>query len=56
MVVLGERTKAWHEALRIKKELLAQTGHSAEIFRWSSPGAEAFGTLRLTPRPSPSQN
>lgn len=56
VVVLGERTKAWHEALRIKKELLAQTGHSAEIFRWSSPGAEAFGTLRLTPRPSPSQN
>jgi L-arabinokinase len=50
VAILGDRTKVWHEALRIKKELLAHTGHSAEIFRWSSQGAMAFGTLRLAPR------
>jgi L-arabinokinase len=50
VVVLGERGKVWHEVLRIKKALLDRTGHSAEIFRWSSPGAMSFGTLRLAPR------
>ena len=38
-VMLGERGKVWYEALRIKKALLQQTGHSGHIFRWSSPGA-----------------
>jgi len=50
VVILGEHGKAWFEALRIKKDLLARTGHSAGLFRWSSPGAEAFGTIRLAPR------
>ncbi|MBK8095842.1 MAG: GHMP kinase [Planctomycetes bacterium] len=50
VAVLGERTKVWHEALRIKKALLQRTGHSAEIFRWSSPGAMAFEPIVLTPR------
>jgi len=50
VVLLGERTKVWHEALRIKKALLQRTGHAAHVFRWSSPGAMAFGTIRLEPR------
>jgi L-arabinokinase len=50
VVLLGERGKVWYEALRIKKALLQATGHSAEIFRWSSPGAMAFGILRLAPK------
>lgn len=49
VVMLGERGKVWYEALRIKKALLQQTGHSGHIFRWSSPGALAFGTLELSP-------
>lgn len=50
VAVLGERGKVWHEALRIKKAYLQHSGHAAEIFRWSSPGAMAFGTLRLEPK------
>ena len=51
VAILGESGKVWHEALRIKKALSQHSGHSAEIFRWSSPGAIAFGTLELLPRP-----
>jgi L-arabinokinase len=50
VAILGERTKVWHETLRIKKELAARLGHAPELFRWSSPGAIEFGTLRLAPR------
>ena len=53
VVLLGERGKVWYEALRIKKALLAATGHSGHIFRWSSPGALSFGAIDLTPRRSP---
>lgn len=49
VVMLGERGKVWYEALRIKKALLQQTGHSGHIFRWSSPGAMSFGNLLLSP-------
>lgn len=49
VAILGERGKVWHEALRIKKAYLQHSGHSADVFRWSSPGAIAFGTLLLTP-------
>lgn len=49
VVLLGERGKVWYEALRIKKALLQATGHSAHIFRWSSPGALAFGSIELRP-------
>jgi len=49
VVVLGERGKVWYEALRIKKALLQHTGHSAHIFRWSSPGAMSFGTVDMEP-------
>lgn len=49
VVLLGERGKVWYEALRIKKALLRATGHSAHIFRWSSPGALAFGSIELRP-------
>ncbi len=51
VVLLGERGKIWLEALRFKKALLAHTGHSAHIFRWSSPGADSFGTIELVPAP-----
>jgi len=49
VVVLGDRTKAWYEALRLKKALREETGYSAHIFRYSSPGAAAFGSIELTP-------
>ena len=49
VVLVGERGKVWHEALRVKKALLEHTGHSAHIFRWSSPGAISFGTITLAP-------
>ena len=49
VVLLGERGKVWLEALRLKKALLGRSGHSAHIFRWSSPGASSFGTIELVP-------
>lgn len=49
VALLGERGKVWYEALRIKKALLQHTGHSAHVFRWSSPGALAFGSITLHP-------
>lgn len=49
VVLLGSRGKIWYEALRVKKALLEATGHSGHIFRWSSPGALAFGVIELTP-------
>jgi galactokinase len=49
VVLLGERGKVWYEALRIKKQLLQATGRSGHIFRWSSPGALAFGSIELQP-------
>ncbi|MBX3464528.1 MAG: hypothetical protein KF830_15270 [Planctomycetes bacterium] len=49
VVLLGARGKVWYEALRIKKMLLAHTGHSAHVFRWSSPGAVSFGGIELRP-------
>ncbi len=49
VVLLGDRGKVWYEALRIKKALLEHTGHSAHIFRWSSPGAVVFGGIELRP-------
>ena len=51
VVLLGERNKVWYEALRAKKHLLEATGNSAHIFRWSSPGALAFGSIDLEPKP-----
>lgn len=49
VVLLGERGKVWYEALRLKKALQQHTGHSAHVFRWSSPGAFAFGHVELRP-------
>ena len=49
VVLLGEQTKVWYEALRLKKALRDETGHSGHIFRHSSPGARAFGSVRLSP-------
>ena len=49
VVLLGDRGQVWYEALRIKKALLQETGHSGHIFRWSSPGAMSFGTIELRP-------
>jgi galactokinase len=49
VLLLGERGKIWYEALRIKKALLTATGHSAHVFRWSSPGASSFGSIELEP-------
>ncbi len=49
VLLLGERGKVWYEALRIKKALLQETGHSGHIFRWSSPGALSFGAIELRP-------
>ncbi|MBL8755921.1 MAG: hypothetical protein JNK15_21680, partial [Planctomycetes bacterium] len=49
VVLLGPHGKVWYEALRIKKALHAATGHSAHVFRWSSPGACAFGAIELRP-------
>ena len=53
VVLLGPHTKVWHEALRLKKALHTATGHSAHVFRWSSPGALAFGSIELRPRAAP---
>jgi L-arabinokinase len=50
VAILGERGKAWHEVLRIKKAVADRLGHPPELFRWSSPGALQFGALRLEPR------
>lgn len=52
VLLLGEHGKVWLEALRVKKALLARTGHSAHIFRWSSPGAAAFAPIELVPTAS----
>jgi L-arabinokinase len=52
VVLLGPHGKIWYEALRIKKVLHAATGHSAHVFRWSSPGACAFGSIELRPKGS----
>ena len=49
VLLLGEHGKVWYEALRIKKALHDKTGHSAHVFRWSSPGAFAFGAIELQP-------
>ena len=49
VLLLGEHGKVWYEALRIKKALLQATGHSGHVFRWSSPGALAFGSIELAP-------
>jgi galactokinase len=49
VLLLGEHGRVWYEALRIKKALLQHTGHSGHIFRWSSPGALAFGSIELRP-------
>ena len=49
VLLLGERGKIWYEALRIKKALATATGHSAHVFRWSSPGAASFGSIELEP-------
>ena len=49
VLLLGEHGKVWYEALRIKKALHDKTGHSAHVFRWSSPGALAFGAIELRP-------
>lgn len=50
VVLVGEPTKAWHEALRAKKALKDATGHSGHVFRWSSPGAMSFGSVELQPK------
>ena len=50
VVLLGEPTKVWHEALRAKKALNLATGHSGHVFRWSSPGAVSFGSVLLEPK------
>lgn len=50
VVLLGDRNKVWYEALRAKKALAEATGHSAHVFRWSSPGADAFGSIELQPK------
>ncbi len=42
----------WHEALRIKKAMLEATGHTAQVIRWSSPGAMEFGVIELQPKPA----
>ena len=49
VVLLGDRGKVWYEALRLKKALLEHSGHSAHVFRWSSPGALSFGGIELRP-------
>ena len=49
VVLLGPHTKIWYEALRLKKALHQATGHSAHVFRWSSPGALSFGSIELRP-------
>lgn len=49
VVLFGARGKVWYEALRLKKALQQHTGHSGHVFRWSSPGAFAFGHVELRP-------
>ena len=49
VAILGERPRAWLEALRIKRDLALRIGHPPELLRWSSDGAHAFGGLRLDP-------
>jgi galactokinase len=50
VVLVGEPTKVWYEALRAKKALNEATGHSGHVFRWSSPGAMSFGSIVLQPK------
>ncbi|MAD34792.1 MAG: hypothetical protein CMJ88_13695 [Planctomycetes bacterium] len=50
VLLVGERGKVWYEALRAKKALNQATGHSGHVFRWSSPGAAAFGAIDLQPK------
>jgi len=50
VLMVGEQTKVWYEALRAKKALNEATGHSGHIFRWSSPGAASFGSIDLAPK------
>ncbi len=50
VAILGERTKVWLETLRIKRDLIARSGGTPAVLRWSSDGARAFGVLRLDPR------
>ena len=52
VLLLGEQGKVWYEALRAKKALNQATGHSGHVFRWSSPGAAAFGEVVLEPKPA----
>ncbi|MGC6489644.1 MAG: hypothetical protein ACON4Z_18505 [Planctomycetota bacterium] len=50
VLLLGAHGKVWYEALRAKKALNQATGHSGHVFRWSSPGAAAFGEVLLEPK------
>lgn len=50
VAILGLKGKGWYEVLRIKKAMAERFGRSAEVFRWSSPGAMQFGTIELTPK------
>jgi len=49
VLLFGQRGQVWYEALRLKKVLLQQTGHSGQVCRWSSPGAASFPTVLLRP-------
>jgi L-arabinokinase len=49
VAILGERPRAWLEALRIKRDLALRIGRPPELLRWSSDGAHAFDGLRLDP-------
>jgi L-arabinokinase len=49
VLLFGQRGQVWYEALRLKKVLLQQTGHSGQVCRWSSPGAASFPTVVLRP-------
>lgn len=49
---VGRRGKAWYELLRLKKAALDRFGTAPEVLRWSSPGAAAFGCIRLLPKPA----
>ena len=50
VVLVGEPTKVWYEALRAKKALNEATGHSGHVFRYSSPGAMSSGSIELQPK------
>ena len=52
VLLVGAQGKVWYEALRAKKALNEATGHSAHVFRWSSPGAASFGGVQLDPKPA----